>query len=127
MPVPLPSCDVRRAGPRSGALALVLVTLAVGAAAAHPGHGVMAIVGTLASVETERVTFEVRDPSNGMTRRVVAGIGRDTKVRVGKAPATLSEWIGASIVATVDYEEGPDGQPVYYATKIQIHPKKTKR
>lgn len=86
----------------------------------------MAIVGTLVAADAESVTIEARDTASGAMRRTKAGIGRDTKVRVGKAPAALADWIGAAVVATVDYEEGPDGQPVYHATKIQITPKKTR-
>lgn len=117
----------RRMVVRLGVMALVLGMAFRGTAVAHPGHGVTAIVGTLAAVEAERVTFDVRDPSSGAMRRVVARLGRDTKVRVGKVPASLADWIGAAVVATVDYEEGLDGQPLYDLTKIQIHPKKTKR
>lgn len=96
-------------------------------AASHPGHGTMAIVGTLVAADAESITLEARDTASGALRRTKAGVGRDTKVRVGKEPAALADWIGAAVVATVDYEEGLDGQPVYYATKIQITPKKTKR
>lgn len=86
----------------------------------------MVIAGALVAADATSVTLEARDTASGVLRRTTAGIGRDTKVRVGKAPAALADWIGAAVVATVDYEEGPDGQPVYYATKIQISPKKTR-
>lgn len=109
------------------ATALLVASAALGAAsAAHPGHGTMAIVGTLVTADADSVTLEALDTASGAMRRTKAGIGRDTKVRVGKEAAMLADWIGAAVVATVDYEEGPDGQPVYYATKIQITPKKTK-
>ncbi len=97
-------------------------------AAAHPGHGTMALVGTLTTVETEAVTIDVRDVSSGVVTRVRVGTGADTKLRLKKETlVSLTPWIGASVVATVDYEEGPDGQPVYHATKIQVTPPKTKR
>ncbi len=119
---------------RRRAIAGVLVVLAVLATApavpawAHPGHGTMALVGTLATVSADAVMLDVRDVASGVVSRVRVGIGTDTKLRLKKETlASLTPWLGASVVATVDYEEGPDGQPVYYATKIQVTPPKTKR
>ena len=109
----------------------MLATLATGAAApawAHPGHGTMALVGTLATVSTDAVMLDVRDVASGVVSRVRVGIVADTKLRLKKETlASLTPWLGASVVATVDYEEGPDGQTVYHATKIQVTPPKTKR
>ena len=109
----------------------MLATLATGAAApawAHPGHGTMALVGTLATVSPDAVMLDVRDVSSGVVSRVRVGIVADTKLRLKKETlASLTPWLGASVVATVDYEEGPDGQTVYHATKIQVTPPKTKR
>lgn len=95
---------------------------------AHPGHGTMALVGTLAAVDADAITIDVRDVGSGVVSRVRVGLGADTKLRLKKETlASLTPWIGASVVATVDYEEGPDGQTVYHATKIQVTPAKTKR
>jgi hypothetical protein len=109
----------------------MLATLVTGAAApawAHPGHGTMALVGTLATVSADVVMLDVRDVASGVVTRVRVGIGTDTKLRLKKETlASLTPWLGASVVATVDYEEGPDGQTVYRATKIQVTPPKTKR
>ena len=109
----------------------MLATLAAGPAVpawAHPGHGTMALVGTLATVSADAVMLDVRDVASGVVTRVRVGIGTDTKLRLKKETlASLMEWLGASVVATVDYEEGPDGQTVYYATKVQVTPPKTKR
>ena len=53
--------------------------------------------------------------------------GWDLKYRKGgQTLVSLTPWIGASVVATVDYEEGPDGQTTYSATKIQVTPPKKK-
>lgn len=94
---------------------------------AHPGHGTMALAGTLAVVDAEAVMLDVRDVASGVVTRVRVGTGTDTKLRLKKETlASLAPWVGASVVATVDYEEGPDGQTVYYATKIQVTPPKTK-
>lgn len=119
---------------RRRAIAGVLVALAAFAAGwsarleAHPGHGTMALVGTLATVSADAVTIDVRDVGSGVVSRVRVGIGADTNLRLKKETlASLTPWIGASVVATVDYEEGPDGQTVYHATKIQVTPPKTKR
>ncbi len=118
---------------RRRAIAGALVVLALVAAAplvpagAHPGHGTMALAGTLAVVHADAVMLDVRDVASGVVKRVRVGIGTDTKLRLKKEMlASLTPWVGASVVATVDYEEGPDGQTVYYATKIQVTPPKTK-
>jgi hypothetical protein len=109
-------------------LAAALVAGAPSRGAAHPGHGTMALVGTLATVTADAVTLDVRDVTSGVVARVRVGIGPDTKLRLKKETlASLMPWVGASVVATVDYEEGPDGQTVYHATKIQVTPPKTKR
>ena len=113
------------------AMLVVLAAFATGPAApawAHPGHGTMALVGTLATASADAVMLDVRDVASGVVTRVRVGIGTDTKLRLKKETlASLTPWVGASVVATVDYEEGPDGQTVYYATKIQVTPPKTKR
>lgn len=97
-------------------------------AAAHPGHGTMALVGTLAAVEADAVTLEVRDTGSGVVTRRRVRIDGNTKLRQKKDTlASLTPWVGASAVATVDYEEGPDGVTTYYATKIQISSPKAKR
>ena len=109
------------------AFVAVLATSPAVAMWAHPGHGTMALAGTLAVVDAEAVMLDVRDVASGVVTRVRVGIGTDTKLRLKKeALASLTPWLGASVVATVDYEEGPDGQTVYYATKIQVTPPKTK-
>lgn len=109
----------------------VLAALAAGPVAdvrAHPGHGTMALVGTLATVSVDAVTLDVRDVASGVVTRVRVGIGTDTKLRLKKETlVSLTPWVGAAVVATVDYEEGPDGQTVYFATKVQVTPPKTKR
>lgn len=111
-------------------MAALMAMLATGPEApawAHPGHGTMALVGTLAVVHADAVMLDVRDVASGVVTRVRVGIGTDTKLRLKKETlASLTPWVGASVVATVDYEEGPDGQTVYYATKIQVTPPKTK-
>ena len=119
---------------RRRAIASMLVVLAALATSpavpawAHPGHGTMALVGTLATVSADVVMLDVRDVASGVVTRVRVGIGTDTKLRLKKETlASLTPWLGASVVATVDYEEGPDGQTVYRATKIQVTPPKTKR
>jgi len=119
---------------RRRAIAGVLVVLAALATApampagAHPGHGTMTLAGTLATVSTDVVLLDVRDVASGVVTRVRVGVGTDTKLRLKKETlASLTPWVGASVVATVDYEEGPDGQTVYYATKIQVTPPRTKR
>jgi len=119
---------------RRRAIASILLGLAALAAApaaavhAHPGHGTMALVGTLAVVHADAVMLDVRDVASGVVTRVRVGIGTDTRLRLKKETlASLTPWVGASVVATVDYEEGPDGQTVYHATKIQVTPPKTKR
>lgn len=118
---------------RRRAIAGVLLGLAALAAApasvcAHPGHGTMALVGTLAVVHADAVLLDVRDVASGVVTRVRVGVGADTRLRLKKeALVSLTPWVGASVVATVDYEEGPDGQTVYHATKIQVTPPKTKR
>jgi hypothetical protein len=104
------------------------VGLTVGQGLAHPGHGTMALVGTLATVGEDAVAIDVREVGSGVVTRVRVGIGIDTKLRLRKETlSSLLPWIGAAVVATVDYAEGPDGQTVYYATKIQVTPPKTKR
>lgn len=114
----------------AGMVAIVAV-LATGRSVpawAHPGHGTMALVGTLATVSADAVMLDVRDVASGVVTRVRVGVGTDTKLRLKKETlASLTPWIGASVVATVDYEEGPDGQTVYSASKIQVTPPKTKR
>ena len=119
---------------RRRAIAGMLVVLAALATSptmpawAHPGHGTMALVGTLAVVNADAVMLDVRNVASGVVTRVRVGIDTDTKLRLKKETlASLTPWMGASVVATVDYEEGPDGQTVYYATKIQVTPPKTKR
>jgi hypothetical protein len=110
---------------------VVLATLAaspVAAVCAHPGHGTMAIVGALATVSADAVTIDVRDVASGVVTRVRVGVGTDTKLRLKKETlVSLTPWIGASVVATVDFEEGPDGQTTYYATKIQVTPPRKSR
>jgi hypothetical protein len=112
-------------------IAALLAVLSTGPAVpvrAHPGHGTMALVGTLATVSADAVMLDVRDVASGVVSRVRVGIGTDTKLRLKKETlVSLTPWMGASVVATVDYEEGPDGQTLYYATKIQVTPPKTKR
>jgi hypothetical protein len=112
-------------------MAALLALLAAGPAVpawAHPGHGTMALVGTLATVSADAVMLDVRDVASGVVTRVRVGVGTDTKLRLKKETlVSLAPWLGASVVATVDYEEGADGQTVYYATKIQVTPPKTKR
>lgn len=109
------------------AVVAVLVTGAPLPAWAHPGHGTMALAGTLAVVAADAVMLDVRDVASGVVTRVRVGVGTDTKLRLKKETlASLTAWVGAPVVATVDYEEGPDGQTVYYATKIQVTPPKTK-
>jgi hypothetical protein len=111
--------------PLGTALAIVFATMA---AAAHPGHGTMAIVGTLLAVEAESISIEARDVGDPTPRRITVGIGPDTKLRVGKETiATLADRLGASVVATVDYEERPDGRTEYYATKVQVNQPRKKR
>lgn len=97
-------------------------------AAAHPGHGTAALVGTLATVEAAVVTLDVRDAGTGMVSRVRVTLDADTKLRLRKEMLpSLTPWLGASVVATVDYEEGPDGRTMYRASKIQVTPPKGKR
>lgn len=123
---------MRAASPRP---VVVTVLLALGLAAAlpapagaHPGHGAMALVGTLVAVAADHVDIDVRDPGSGIVARRRVGIDGDTRLRLRKeAIASLTPWIGASVVATVDYEEGPDGQTVFHATKVQVTPPKAKR
>ena len=119
---------------RRGAVALSVALLAahaVGGSAlvqAHPGHGTMALVGALAAVSADAVTVDVRDVASGVVTRVRIGVSADTKLRLKKETlVSLAPWIGASVVATVDFEESPDGQTIYFATKIQVTPPKTKR
>lgn len=108
-------------------LAACLGTAGPVTAAAHPGHGTMALVGTLAAVEADAVVLAVRDVASGGVTRIRVGVSVETKLRLRKETiASLTPWIGAAAVATVDYDEGPDGQTVYRATKIQITPPKTR-
>ncbi len=95
--------------------------------ALHPGHGSLALVGTLVAVGAESISVEVRDlASPTPTRRDVA-ITADTRVRLGRQTVTaLADWIGAAVVVTVDYEEGVDGRTVYTADKVQITPPRPK-
>jgi hypothetical protein len=110
------------------AIVALLATSPAVLAWAHPGHGTMALVGTLATVSADAVMLDVRDVASGVVTRVRVGVGTDTKLRLKKETlASLTPWVGAAVVATVDYEEGPDGQTVYHATKIQVTPPKTKR
>ncbi|MBP7777633.1 MAG: hypothetical protein KA371_10925 [Acidobacteria bacterium] len=109
-------------------LALGLAVLSRWPAGAHPGHGSLALVGTLAGVEADHIAIDVREAGSGVERRLRVGVNADTKLRLRKETiASLTPWIGASVVATVDYEEGPDGQTVYRATKVQVTPPKTRR
>ena len=109
-------------------LALGLAMLTLLPVLAHPGHGTLALVGTLVSVEAEVVEIDVRETGSGAVSRRRVGIDRDTKLRLRKETiASLAPWIGAAAVATVDYEEGPDGQTTYRATKVQVTPPKAKR
>jgi hypothetical protein len=96
--------------------------------AGHPGHGSMALVGTLVAVRAEAITIDVRDVASTATRRLVVTTTSDTRLRVGKetVPA-LDRWIGAPVVVTVDYEEGVDGRTIYTADKVQITPLKAKK
>lgn len=105
--------------------ALLLPLVAGGRVSAHPGHGTMAFVGTIAGVTDDTLTLEVRDAaSGGLAARRLALTG-ETRLRVGKQTIpSLAPWIGATAVATVDYEEGPDGQTLYTATKVQVTPPK---
>ncbi len=120
--------SVGRSSVAALACAVLLATAAPVSVATHPGHGTMALVGTLMTVNAETVTLDVRDVGSGVVTRVVVGVGRDTKLRLKKETiASLVPWVGASVVATVDYEEAPDGKTVYYATKVQVTPSKTKR
>ncbi len=95
---------------------------------AHPGHGSMALVGTLVAVTAESITLDVRDVASSSTRRVVVTTTADTRLLLGKqAVATLDGWSGASVVVTVNYEEDVNGRTVYTADKVQITPAKLKR
>lgn len=121
------SRPLRRPPGRALAVAAVLLAplLAGTALRAHPGHGTLALVGTILGVTRDTLTLEVRDAASGglVARRLV--LTRDTRLRVGKeAVPSLAPWIGARAVATVDYEEGPDGQTRYTATKVQVTPPK---
>lgn len=96
--------------------------------AAHPGHGTMALVGTLVAADADAIILDVRDVASGTVTRMRVEVDARTKLRVRKETITsLTPWLGAPVVATVDYEEGADGRTVYHATKVQVTPPKTKR
>lgn len=96
--------------------------------AAHPGHGSMALVGTLVAVRVDAITIEVRDVASASTRRMDVTTNADTTLRMGKQVVpSLDAWIGASVVVTVDYEEGVDGRTIYTADKVQISPPKPRK
>lgn len=96
--------------------------------ALHPGHGSMALVGTLAAVRDGAITVTVRDIGSATTTRMEVRTTAETKLRLGKQTVTaLIDWIGAAVVVTVDYEEGVDGRTIYTADKVQITPPKSKK
>ena len=106
----------------------MLTLLLAALLAAHPGHGSMALVGTLVSVTETSIRLDVRDVASASTRRMDVKLSPDTKLRVAKATVpTLDVWVGASVVVTVDYEEDVDGRTVYTADKVQITPPKVKK
>ncbi len=130
-PAALAPARARRAAGRL-VVALVLAPALWAAAPAatwsHPGHGTVALVGTLVAVEKEAVAIDVLDPGSGVVTRRRVAIDGDTRLRLRKEVLpSLTAWIGAAVVATVDYEEGPDGQIAYRATKVQVTPPKVKR
>ena len=69
---------------------------------AHPGHGTMALAGTLAVVAAEAVTLDVRDVASGVVTRVRVGTGTDTKLSSVIAGATnvsmLTTWVPVSVI-----------------------------
>ena len=106
----------------------MLTLLLAALLAAHPGHGSIAVVGTLVAVRADGITIAVRDATSATTRRLDVTTTSDTRLRVGKATVpALDRWIGAPVVVTVEYEEGVDGGTVYTATKVQITPPKAKK
>jgi len=96
--------------------------------AVHPGHGSMALVGTLVAVAPHAITVDVREVGSGAVRRMVVTTTPDTKLRLGKqAVPALEAWVGAPVVVTVDYEEGVDGRTIYTADKVQVTPPKARK
>ena len=94
--------------------------------ALHPGHGSMALVGTLVAVSATSMAIDVRDVASATTRRMDVRITPDSRFRVGKQTVTsLDGSIGSAVVVTVDYEEGVDGRTTYTADKVQITPPRT--
>jgi hypothetical protein len=103
----------------------VLLTLLV---AAHPGHGSMALVGTLVAAGATSISIEVREVESATTRRMDIRITPDSKFRLGKQSiTTLADSLGHPVVVTVDYEEDVDGRTIYTAAKVQVTLLKAKK
>lgn len=103
----------------------VLLALLV---AVHPGHGSLALVGTLVAVRATSISIEVREVASATTRRMDIRITADSKFRLGKQPIpSLADSIGHAVVVTVDYAEDVDGRTIYTADKVQITPPKAKK
>jgi len=96
-------------------------------AAAHPGHGLEALTGTLKAVAEDAITLEFRDTATMQLRRVKILVNEETKFRVGKDPIDSPEtMIGTQATVVVDYEEGPTGEVIYRATEIRFKKPKKK-
>lgn len=108
------------------AAATAAVALGSGVLVAHPGHGSKVVLGTLAEATRDFVVIETRDPATLAVTRVRVALEPTTKFRIDKEPlASPDAMVGARVIATVDYEDGEDGQVVYTATELRFpRPKK---
>ena len=95
---------------------------------AHPGHGSTVVTGTLTAVAADAVSIDVRDLASLTMRRVRILVNEETKYRLGKEPLdSPRSFIGAQVVAAVNFEEDVKGDNIYLATEIRITPPKKKR
>jgi hypothetical protein len=114
---------------RLAATGAAVGALALGgsALAAHPGHGSKVVLGTLVEATLDAAVIETRDPATLAVTRVRVTLDRTTRFRIGKETLVSPDaMVGARVIATVDYEDGEDGQVVYTATELRFPRPKAK-
>lgn len=107
---------------------LLLVAIAVSCVtvvlAAHPGHGVIAVVtGNVTTIEATRVQLDIFDRASFSRRKIWVVVDDRTTVRSGKAKLPVSDLaIGVEVECATETDEGPDGATFLRAITFRIKP-----
>ena len=108
-------------------IALVLIaSLPVERAAAHPGHGdpVVIYAATVVAIEPQRVQLEAVDRASASIKRVWWIIDAKTVVRVGKQRLGASELrVGQVVDCAGETDLGPNDEPLVRAITFRLKSK----